>query len=53
MVHGSIFKEAIAYLKQLKVVDVDFCLTVIKPLHAKWLVNMFNLFTSEKGAKLS
>ena len=27
-------------------IDVDIRLTVIKPLHAQWLVNMFNFFTS-------
>ena len=32
--------------KQLEDVEVDFRLTVIKPLHASWLVDMFNFLTS-------
>ena len=36
MVTGSIFKAATLYLKKLEGVDVDFCLTVIKSLHAGW-----------------
>ena len=30
-------------------VEVDFCLSILKPLHAQWLVNMYNFFTTEKG----
>ena len=33
-----------------KNIDDDFRLTAIKPLHAQWLMNMFNFFTSQKGA---
>ena len=35
-----------------KQLDVHFRLTVIKPLHAQWLVDMFNFFTSQKGAEI-
>ena len=38
--------------KPLEDVDVDFRLTVIKPLHAQWLVDMFNSFTTQKGAEV-
>lgn len=30
-------------------ISVDFRLSVLKPLHAKWLVNAYNYFTSDKG----
>ena len=32
----------------LQDVEVDFRLSVLKPLHAQWLVNMYNFF-SERG----
>ena len=32
-------------------VEVDFCLSVLKPMHAQWLVNLYNIFTSTKGAE--
>ena len=30
-------------------ISVDLKLTTIKPLHVQWLVNLFNLMTTEKG----
>ena len=30
-------------------VEVDLRLTAIKSLHARWLVSMYNFFTSSKG----
>ena len=36
----------------LEDIEVDFKLTTMKPLHAQWLVNMYNFFTSEKGAHI-
>ena len=30
-------------------IDVNCWLTVLKPLHAQWMVNMFNYFTTDKG----
>ena len=38
--------------KQLEDIDVDFPLTLIKPLHAERLVDMFNFFSSQKGADI-
>ena len=35
--------------KQLEDVDIDFRLSVLKPLHAQWLVNSYNFFTSPDG----
>lgn len=37
---------------QLEDVDVDFRLTVLKPLHAQWMVNMFDFFTTDKGKEI-
>ena len=36
----------------LEDVEVDFRLSVIKPLHAQWLVNLYNFFSTEKGRKV-
>ena len=33
-------------------IEVDLRLTAIKPLHAQWLVSMYNFFTSSKGAPI-
>ena len=33
----------------LEDIDVDFRLSIMKPLHAQWLVNVYNYFTSDKG----
>ena len=38
--------------KAFEHIDVHFHLTVIKPLHAQWLVNMFNFFATQKGAEI-
>lgn len=35
--------------KEVEDINVDLRLTVIKPLHAQWLVNMYNFFTTKKG----
>ena len=37
---------------QLEDIEVDFRLTVLKPLHAQWMVNMFNFFTTDKGKEV-
>ncbi len=33
-------------------IDVDLRLSMIKPLHAQWLVNMYTYFTSEGGESI-
>ena len=33
-------------------IEVDLRLTAINPLHARWLVSMYNFFTSNKGARI-
>lgn len=35
-----------------KPLEDDFRLSVIKPLHAQQLVDIFNIFTTEKGAEI-
>ena len=37
---------------QLEDIEIDFRLTVLKPLHAQWMVNMFNFFTTDKGKEV-
>ena len=50
--YSSSVKQQLDSGKQLEDIDVDFRLTVLKPLHAQWLVNMFNFFTSQNGAEI-
>lgn len=38
--------------KKIEDIEVDFRLTTIKPLHAQWLVNIYNFCTTEKGAHI-
>ena len=44
--YSTSVKQQLDDRKQLEDVEVDFRLTVIKPLHARWLVDMFNFLTS-------
>ena len=37
---------------QIEDIEVDLRLTAIKPLHAQWLVEMYDFFTSEKGRQI-
>ena len=50
--YSSAVKQQLESGKQLEDIDVDFRLTVMKPLHAQWLVDMFNFFTIQKGAEI-
>ena len=47
--YSSSVKQQLDSGKKLEDIDVDFRLTA---LHAQWLVNLFNFFTSRKGAEL-
>ena len=38
--------------KDMEDIEVDLRLTVIKPLHAQWLVNMYNYFTTPNGKEI-
>ena len=46
-------KEQFDSGKALEEVETDLRLSVLKPLHAQWLVNLYNYFTSPDGVKLS
>ena len=37
---------------KLEDVEVDFRLSILKPLHAQWLVNLYNYFSSPEGTKV-
>lgn len=50
--YSSSVKQQLDSGKQLEDTDVDFSLTVLKSLHAQWLVNMFDFFTSQTGAEI-
>ena len=42
--YSSAVKQQLDSGKQLEDIEVDFHLSVLKPLHAKWLVELFNFF---------
>ena len=42
--YSSAVKQQLDSGKQLEDIEVDFRLSVLRPLHAKWLVELFNFF---------
>ena len=38
--------------KEIEDVAVQLKLSVLKPLHANWIIDLFNYFTSEKGREI-
>ena len=50
--YSSTVKNQLERGKQLEDIEVNFRLSAIKPLHAQWLINMYNFFTAEKGLKV-
>ena len=48
----SAVKQQLDSGKQLEDIEVDFHLLVLKPLHAKWLVELFNSFTSTRDKEV-
>ena len=52
MLYSNAVKHQLDSGKRVEDVDVDLRLTVIKPLHAQWLVNMYNFFTTKKGVEI-
>ena len=38
--------------KEIENVDVQLKLSVLKPIHANWIIDLFNYFTSEKGREI-
>ena len=45
-------EEALSHGKKVEDMEVKFYCTVIKPLHAKWLMKFYNRITSEKGSEI-
>ena len=37
---------------KLENINIDFKLTIMKPLHAKWIVEYYNLMTSSEGTDI-
>ena len=50
--YSSAVKQQFDSGKQLEDIKVNFRLSVLKPLHAKWLVELFNFFTSTRGKEV-
>lgn len=50
--YASAVREQLESGKQLEEIEVDFRLSVIKPLHATWLIAMYNYFTTNKGMEV-
>ena len=50
--YSSAVKQQLDSGKQLENIEVDFRLSVLKPLHAKWLVELFNFFTSTRSKEV-
>lgn len=38
--------------KQVDEIDIDFRLTTLKPLHAQWIISLYDHFTSERGSQI-
>ena len=45
-------EEALSYGKKVEDIETKFSLTVIQPLHTKWLIEFYNHITSEKGSEI-
>ena len=45
-------EEALSHGKKVEDIEIKFYLTIIKPLHAKWLMEFYNHITSEEGSEL-
>ena len=41
--------RALDEVKDIKDVDISLKLSIVKPLHAKWLIEMYNHMTSSEG----
>ena len=50
--YAGAVREQLESGKELEDIDVDFRLSVIKPLHATWLIAMYNYFTTNKGVEV-
>ena len=45
-------EEVLPHGKEVEDIEIKFYLTVIKPLHDKWLMQFYNHITSEKGSEI-
>ena len=45
-------EEVSPHGKKVEDIEIKFYLTVIKPLHDKWLMQFYNHITSEKGSEI-
>ena len=48
----SCISAQLAEGKETEDVEVPIKLSVLKPLHAKWVIDLFNYFTSQKGRQM-
>lgn len=51
MLYSSAIKEQLDSGKQLEDIEIDFHLSVLKQLHGKWLVEMFNFLPLPEARK--
>lgn len=47
--YSGVIQQGLQEGKDLENIEVDLRLSVIKPLHAQWLVNMYNFFSTPNG----
>ena len=52
MYYSEIVRNKLENGESVEDIEVDLRLTAVKPLHARWLVSMYNFFTSDKGAQI-
>ena len=52
MYYSEIVRHKLENGENVEDIEVDLRLTAIKPLHAQWLVSMYNFFTSSKGPQI-
>ena len=50
--YSSIIQQQLESGKKLEDINIDMRLTIVKPLHAQWLVNTYNFFTGPEGRKI-
>lgn len=50
---NSIREQMLDNGKQLDEIEVDLRLSILKPLHAQWLIQMYNYFTTKKGKDIT
>ena len=52
MWYASKVKESLDHGVAIDYIDIKTPLTLIKPLHTKWIIDMYNQLTSEKGKEI-